>query len=144
MPVRLLNIEFKQRLLSYKELAEYAVGIGNARGGFLLMGITDKKPRKLVGLQELKQDDVKKIQLIVHNSASIRVTPHLVKTLDGLQILGIQIPARPRGQVFCTQDGKYLTRVGESLVGIPQAKLLAFSEKGSQFRNLSSPSRSRC
>ncbi len=31
------NIEFKQRLLLYKELAEYAVGIGNAGGGLLVM-----------------------------------------------------------------------------------------------------------
>lgn len=113
------NIEFKQRLLSYKEISEYAVGIGNAGGGLLLMGITDKKPRKLVGIPEFKLDDVKKIQLSVHNSASIRVIPQLVKTQDGLNLLGIQIPARPRGQVFCTQDGKYLIRVGESLVGIP-------------------------
>ena len=102
------NIEFKQRLLSYKEIAEYAVGIGNAGGGLLLMGISDKRPRKLVGLPELKQDDIKKIQLSVHNSASIRVMPQSVKTQDGLCILGIEMPARPRGQVLCTQDGKYL------------------------------------
>jgi tetratricopeptide (TPR) repeat protein len=113
------NIEFKQRLLQNKEIAEYSVGIGNAGGGLLLLGITDKRPRKLVGIAELRQEDVKKIQLSVHNSASIRVTLQLVKTQDGLYILGIQIPARPRGQVFCTQDGKYLIRVGESLVGIP-------------------------
>jgi hypothetical protein len=117
------NIEFKQRLLSYKEIAEYAVGIGNAGGGLLLMGITDKKPRKLVGLPELKQDDARKIQLSVHNSASIRVTPQLVTTQNSVFILGIEIPARPRGQVFCTQDGKYLMRVGENLVGIPQIEI---------------------
>jgi predicted HTH transcriptional regulator len=83
------------------------------------MGITDKKPRKLVGVADSKQDDVKKLQLSVHNSASIRVIPQLVKMQDGAQILGIQIPSRPRGHVFCTQDGKYLVRVGESLVGMP-------------------------
>lgn len=117
------KMEFKQRLLSYKEIAEYAVGIGNAGGGLLLMGLSDKRPRKLVGIPELKQDDVKKIQLSVHHSAAIRVTPQLVKTQDGLYVLGIQIPARPRGHVFCTQDGKYLMRVGESLVGIPPTEI---------------------
>jgi Flp pilus assembly protein TadD len=113
------NIEFKQRLLSYKEIAEYVVGIGNAGGGVLLMGLSDKRPRGVVGIPELKPDDIKKIQLSVHHSAAIRVTPQLVKTQDGLYVLGIQIPSRPRGQVYCTQDGKYLMRVGESLVGIP-------------------------
>src|SRR5216684_3625285 len=92
-------------------------------GGLLLMGITDKRPRKLVGIPEVKQEDIKKIQLSVHNSASIRVTPQSVKTQDGLHILGIQIPARPRGHVLCTQDGKYLIRVGESLVGITPTEI---------------------
>jgi eukaryotic-like serine/threonine-protein kinase len=115
--------EFKQRLLSYKELAEYAVGIGNAGGGLLLMGVSDKRPRKLIGIPESSLDDLKKIQLSIHNSAAIRVSPQLVKTQNGLYVLGIQIPARPRGQVFCTQEGKYLIRVGESLVGIPPTEI---------------------
>ena len=33
------------------------------------------------------------------------------------------IPARPRGQVFHTRDGKYLIRVGEDLRGLTLAKL---------------------
>lgn len=117
------GIEFKQKVLPYKELAEYAVGMGNAGGGLLLMGVTDKKPRKLVGISHLTQDDLKKIQLSIHNSAAIRVNPQLVRMQDGLFLLGIQIPARPRGHVYCTQDGKYLIRVGESLVGIPETEI---------------------
>jgi tetratricopeptide (TPR) repeat protein len=117
------NIEFKQRLLQYKDLAEYAVGIGNAGGGLLVMGVSDKKPRKLVGIPDLKQDDLKKLQLSVHNSTTIHVSPQLVKTHDGVYLLAIRIPGRPRGHVFCTQDGKYLIRVGESLVGLSSSEI---------------------
>ncbi len=70
------------------------------------------------------------MQLSVHNSTAIRVIPHLVRTHDGLYLLAIKIPARPRGRVFCTQDGKYLIRVGESLVGLSSneiARILAES-----------------
>ena len=40
------GIEFIPSLLSRKEIAEYAVGIDNAGGGHLVMGVTDKLPRK--------------------------------------------------------------------------------------------------
>jgi hypothetical protein len=80
------------------------------------MGVSDKRPRKLVGIPELTLGDLKKIQLSIHNSAGIRVSPQLVRTQNGLYILGIQIPARPRGQVLSTQEGKYLIRVPDPLI----------------------------
>jgi tetratricopeptide (TPR) repeat protein len=128
------NIEFKQRLLTYRELAEYTVGIGNAGGGLLLMGVTDKKPRKLVGITELAPDELKKIQLSIHHSTAIRVNVQSVKTQDGLYLLGIGIPPRPRGHVFCTQDGKYLSRVGESLVGLSYSEIARMLAEGSPLR----------
>lgn len=35
-------VEFKPNLLSRREIAEYAVGIGNAGGGWLIMGVSDR------------------------------------------------------------------------------------------------------
>jgi len=40
------NMEFKERVLPYKKLVEYAVGIGNAGGGLLLMGIDRQEAPK--------------------------------------------------------------------------------------------------
>ncbi|NJL28080.1 MAG: hypothetical protein HC897_09360 [Thermoanaerobaculia bacterium] len=34
-------LEFKQSLISRKDIAEYAVGIGNSGGGWLVLGVTD-------------------------------------------------------------------------------------------------------
>ena len=51
------RLEFKQPLLSRKEIGKYAVGIGNEGGGWLVMGVTDKKPREIAGIGEPKPPD---------------------------------------------------------------------------------------
>ena len=112
------NIEFKQKLLPYEKISEYVVGIGNAGGGLLLFGVTDKKPRQLLGIPTPSESELKQIQTSVYNSTGIRVRLQPLLTKDGLFVLGVGIPSRARGSVFCTQNGKYLIRVGESLVGM--------------------------
>ncbi len=47
------NLEFKQALLSRKQIGEYAVGIGNEGGGWLVLGITDARPRQIAGIRSL-------------------------------------------------------------------------------------------
>ena len=40
-------------------------------------------------------------------------------------VLAVKIPSRLRGQLFSTQDGKFLMRVGEDLRGMSQVEIAA-------------------
>ena len=51
------GLEFKKALLSRKEIAEYAVGIGNESSGWLVMGVTNRRPRRVVGIDEQSAAD---------------------------------------------------------------------------------------
>jgi ATP-dependent DNA helicase RecG len=105
------SLEFKSTLLTNLRIAEYVVGIGNAGGGLLVMGVTDKKPRRIVGIAALSVDELQTIRRSVYASTGIRVDLEPVSTTYGF-VLAVHIPPRPRGNVFHTSDGKYLVRVG--------------------------------
>lgn len=111
------TLEFKQSLLSRKDIAEYAVGIGNSGGGWLIMGVTDAKPRRIVGIPEPSVADLQRIRDAVLDATGIRLETHVVPTQGGT-VLAIEIPRRPRGHIFSTRTGKYLMRSGEGLRGM--------------------------
>ena len=111
------DLEFKGRILTNSEIADYVVGIGNAGGGFLIMGVSNKLPRQILGLVELGADILQKIRRSVYDSTSVRVELEPVSTAQGF-VLGVRIPGRLPGTVLCTREGKYLIRVGDSLVGL--------------------------
>ncbi len=116
------RIEFKRGALGVKELGEYAVGIGNSGGGVLVLGVTDKLPREVHGLSPDAVDLVTRARQPVLNSTRVRIDVRAVE-VGGKVVLLVDIPARPRGSVFHTADGKYLMRVGESLVGMPESEI---------------------
>jgi len=64
-------VECKPKLLQRHEIAEYAVGIGNAGGGYLIMGVSDRIPRKILPVQIPTQDDLARIRLA--NAANLGV-----------------------------------------------------------------------
>lgn len=111
------DLEFKATILSNSEIADYVVGIGNAGGGFLIMGVTDKRPRRIAGLGELSADALQKVRRSLYDSTSVRVELEPVSTAEGF-VLCVRIPPRPPGTVLNTREGKYLIRVGEALVGL--------------------------
>lgn len=111
------GIEFKPSLLSRKEIAEYAVGIGNAGGGFLIMGVTDKIPRRIQPVPVQSEQEIQHLLRSVYDSAQIHVRVDNLAAAGG-NVVVVQIPPRPRGQVFHTRDGKYLTRLKEDLRGL--------------------------
>ncbi|MBI5525932.1 MAG: putative DNA binding domain-containing protein [Deltaproteobacteria bacterium] len=111
------HIEFKPALLERHEIAEYAVGIGNIGGGHLIMGVSDARPRKFLGIAPLNEKNVEKLQQSVAEAADIHVVVENVRTREGT-IVVVSIPPRPRGVIFHTKTGKYLTRVGGQLRGM--------------------------
>jgi hypothetical protein len=118
------HLEFKQSLCDWREIGEYAVGIGNEGGGWLFMGITNKKPRGIAGIKVPSQEDLQQIQRSVWDSMNIRIETQLIAVAEGT-VLGIKIPSRLPGQLFCTKDGRFLMRVGEDLRGMSQIEVAA-------------------
>ena len=64
------GLECKQSLPSVREVAEYAVGIGNSGGGYLVVGVTDRLPRRIVALSpEPTDQDLERLQSGVADAA---------------------------------------------------------------------------
>lgn len=116
------HIEFKPALEPRTEIARYAVGIGNAGGGRLVMGVTNRPPRCIQPVAPLSPDDIQTILRSVYDSAQIHIQVENLTTPDGNVVIAA-IPARPRGQVFHTRRGEYLIRMGEDLRGLTPAEL---------------------
>lgn len=66
------HIEFKEAKSSFdsSKLAEYAVALANEHGGMLILGVTDKKPHKIVGtmayldgMAKVKEQLIAKVQM---------------------------------------------------------------------------------
>jgi ATP-dependent DNA helicase RecG len=116
------SVEFKPGIPSRGDIAEYAVGIGNAGGGWLILGVSDRMPRQVLPLPLLQDEDLARIRESVADAAQIRIEIETVTTTDGA-VLAIRIPPRPRGVPFHTQTGKYLIRLGEGLRGMTLSEI---------------------
>ena len=111
------SIECKASMPSRRVLAEYVVGIGNAGGGWLLVGVTDRLPRRAVLVSAPAQDDLALAQASVADATGVHLTFEVVCTADG-PIVVFRIPPRLKGIPLHTNDGKYLIRLGEELRGM--------------------------
>lgn len=116
------HVEFKPSLLGRRELAEYAVGLGNSGGGWLLTGVSDRKPRRVLSFPWPSDEELQRMRTSIYDAARIRVDFERIEHPDG-PVLGMRVPSRPRGMVFHTQDGKYLIRLDEGLRGMTLAEL---------------------
>lgn len=122
------HLEFKKAKSSYSydNLLEYCVALANEGGGQLILGVTDKHPRKVEGSSAFKQPDV--VSEKVFAKLGIRVSIHICMHPDG-RVLVVDIPSRPKGRPMHV-DGKYLMRVGEQLHPMSPEQLTKIIEEG--------------
>ncbi|SDF59541.1 ATP-binding protein [Desulfovibrio legallii] len=115
------RLEFKEAKQQYdtETLFKYCVALSNEGGGLLLLGITDKQPRKVVGTAAFPNPD--KIKSRIFSKLKFRVEVEEVTHPDG-RVLAFNIPPRPAGTAF-TYEGAYLMRVGESLMPMSEDML---------------------
>ncbi len=116
------SLEFKGESLSRKEIGEYAVALGNEGGGLLVLGVTNRKPRRIVGVAPIPEVEAGRIRDAVLDSTGIRIDIDQIAASEG-NVVVITIPSRPAGQVFFTKGGKYLMRSGEGLRGMTLAEI---------------------
>lgn len=121
------NLEFKEAKAQFdnRRLYQYCVALANEGGGWLLLGIEDKLPRKVVGTAAFNNPVAMEEKLF--QTIGFRVDIEEVTHPDGRVVI-FHIPGRPRGTAF-QYEGRYLMRAGERLVSMSEDRLrLIFSE----------------
>ena len=116
-PTETEHLEFKEAKQQYDttKLLKYCVALANEGGGHIVLGVTDKPPRRVVGSQAfLSQSALNKIKAFIVEKLRFRVDTTELQHPDG-RVLVFKVPTRPMGQPLAF-DGAYLMRAGEDLV----------------------------
>jgi ATP-dependent DNA helicase RecG len=124
--------EFKEAKSSFQfdKLVQYSVALANNGGGKVVLGVTDHRPRQVVGSQAFAQPE-RTLQTL-RERLPLRIDFDEVRHPDG-RVLVFHIPARPVGTPM--QDGGiFWSRDCDSLVPMPEHQLREiFQESGRDF-----------
>ncbi|MFO0952182.1 MAG: putative DNA binding domain-containing protein [Isosphaeraceae bacterium] len=121
--------EAKQRY-DFEELVKYGAGLANCGGGRIILGVTDLRPRRVVGTQAFDQPERTRNGL--RERLRLRVDFDEVSHPDG-RVLVFHVPSRPVGTPIGDR-GVYWTRHGDSLAGMSEEQLRGvFAEAGRDF-----------
>lgn len=122
------NLEFKEAKNQYDndKLFKYCVALANEGGGHLILGISDKPPRTIVGSQAFT--DLVATASKIFTAVGFRVDIEVVNHPDG-RVVVFQIPSRPRGTAYHFK-GAYLMRSGEELVPMSEDQLRKIFAEG--------------
>jgi ATP-dependent DNA helicase RecG len=126
------HLEFKEAKhnLHFDKLVDYCVALSNEGGGRLILGVSDKRPRRVVGTGAF--------QVLERTKAGLVEQLHLRIEVDELQhpdgrVLVFTAPAHPIGMPL-QHNGSYWMRAGESLVPMTSDMLKRiFDESGPDF-----------
>ena len=105
------------------------MALANEGGGYLLLGVSDKQPRRVVGTQAFAAAaDLNDIKSRIVDKLHIRVETVELAHADG-RVLVFDVPSRPVGQPL-NFDGTYLMRAGEDLVPMTPDQLRRIFAEG--------------
>lgn len=121
-------LEFKEAKSQYdfNKTLQYCAALANEGGGKLILGVTDKPPRKIAGTSAFR-NPVKTASQI-YNKLHFRVDVNEIDHPNG-RVLIFEIPSRPQGTAY-QYEGRYLMRSGEELVSMSEDKLRKIFDEG--------------
>ena len=126
------HYEFKEAKPRYDfvKAVQYCCALSNSGGGKFVLGITDKRPRMVVGSAAFEQPERTCKDLM--DKLRVRVDFQLYEH-DGKRVLVFEVARRPSG-LPVQADGIVWWRDGDSLVHMPQEMLRAiYDETGHDF-----------
>lgn len=126
------HLEFKEARNSFEfdSLVKYCAALANEGGGKMVLGITDKRPRRIVGTRAFDVLERTKAGLV--DRLRLRIDVEELHHADG-RVLIFSVPSRPIGMAV-QYDGRYWMRAGESLVPMtPDQLKRIFEEAGPDF-----------
>lgn len=134
-PVETEHLEFKEAKQSFDttKLLRYCCAFANEKGGHLILGVTNKPPRRVVGTQAFPSESaINGIKSQIVQKLHLRVEVIEINHPDG-RVLVFEIPPRPVGQAVAL-DGTHLMRAGEELVPMtPDMLKRIFLEDGQDW-----------
>ena len=126
------NFEFKEAKQSYQfdKLLEYCVALANEGGGKIILGVTDRRPRRIGGTAAFAEPG--RTEAGLHERLSHRIPVEELQLTEG-RVLIVHVPARLPGTAWQI-DGRYLKRAGDGMTALSDAELRAFfAETGPDF-----------
>ena len=126
------HLEFKEAKnnFHFDRLVKYCAALANEGGGSIILGVTDKRPRKVVGSQAFADLERTKAGLI--ERLRLRIDADEIDHPNG-RVLVFSVPSRPIG-VPIAVEGAYYMRAGEDLVPMtPDMLRRLFDESGPDF-----------
>lgn len=126
------HFEFKEAKtrLDSNEAARYCCALSNCGGGKLILGITDQRPRQVVGSQAFDQPERTRKGLM--DKLHVRVDFAILEQ-DGKRVLVFDVAGRPLG-LAVQVDGIAWWRDGDSLIPMPSNVLRdIYEETGHDF-----------
>ncbi len=122
------HFEFKEakNKFEFDNLAQYCAALANEGGGRVVLGVTDKRPRKVVGSQAFAQPEQTLRALL--DRIHLRIDFREVRHPSG-RVLVFEVPGRPMGTPIEFR-GVYWGRSGDSLVPLDPDRLRAILAEG--------------
>jgi ATP-dependent DNA helicase RecG len=126
------RLEFKEAKSRYdfEKLSQYCVALANEGGGKIVLGVTDRRPRRVVGTAAF--DEPGRTEAGLHRRLSRRI-PVEELTLPAGRVLVVHVPGRLPGAAW-DFDGRFLKRAGDDVATLSDAELRSiFAETGPDF-----------
>lgn len=122
------HLEFKEAKNHFDtmKLFRYCVAIANEGGGRLILGVSDKLPRKVVGSDAFR--NIADVADKIFNKLRFRVDVEEIVHPDG-RVVMFHIPSRPKGTAY-QFEGAYLMRSTEDTVPMSEDRLRQIFEEG--------------
>ena len=121
------RVEFKSASggFHFEELIKYCVALANEGGGTIVLGVSDKRPRKVIGTRSFAEPGRTEAGLFEHLHQRISVEEYFH---DGKRVLLVHIPARLPGTAW-QYRGSFWMRTGEALVPMSDDQLRRIHEE---------------
>jgi ATP-dependent DNA helicase RecG len=126
------RLEFKaaSNNFHFEKLVDYCVALANEGGGHIILGVSDQRPREVVGTAAFAEPGRTEAGLYqrLHHRVQLEEAQY-----RGRRLLIAHVPSRLPGTAW-EHNGRYLRRAGDDLVAIPQNELRAmFAEAGPDY-----------
>lgn len=125
-----LELKEAKQNFHFDRLVDYCVALANGGGGKIILGVTDKRPRRIVGTRAFAEPG--RTEAGLHARLSHRIPVEELQTESG-RVLIVHVPPRLPGTAW-QHNGRFLKRAGDELVPMEDSELRAmFAETGPDF-----------
>jgi ATP-dependent DNA helicase RecG len=127
-----VRLEFKEarQRFDFEKLVNYCVALANEGGGKIILGVTDKRPRQIVGTAAFEEPG--RTEAGLHERLHRRIPVEELR-LDGKRVLIVHVPRRLPGTAW-HHNGRYLKRAGDDVAALSDGELRTiFAETGPDF-----------